>query len=70
MTQLGGGDEAVVVTIEDLLIAVSEAPLHTPRKHQMKRVTNLEGLADFLFRVGVLHLTGHHGKKLYCRTCY
>ncbi len=31
-------------------------------------VTDLECLADFLFRISVLHFPGHHGKELYNRT--
>jgi hypothetical protein len=58
VAQLGGGDEAVVVTVEDL----SNVSQRTCGSYL--ECTYLESLADLLFRVGVLHFSRHHGQKL------
>ena len=59
MAQFSSGDEAVVVTVENLF-----------RNKQLdidlreRSVSNLEGFSDLFLGVGVLHLAGHHGQEL------
>lgn len=62
VTQLGGRDEAVVVTVEDLR-RVSGGE----RKAGCKGAASsyLKGFPNLLLGVGVLHLAGHHGQELW-----
>lgn len=64
MTQLSRGDEAVVVAVEDLVLLLGASPIPVAVRESMGR-SNLEGLADFLLGVGVLHLPCHHGQELW-----
>lgn len=64
MTQLSRGDEAVVVAVEDLVILLGARPIPAVMVESMG-ISNLEGLADFLLGVGVLHLPCHHGQELW-----
>ena len=59
VTQLSGRDEAIVIAVENLERSVKKNPRNVARP-----LANLECLSDFLLRVGVLHLPGHHGQKL------
>lgn len=67
MTQLSRGDEAVVVAVEDLVLLLGACSVPVVVGEGMGR-SNLEGLADFLLRVGVLHLPCHHGQELWLGT--
>lgn len=64
MTQLSRGDESVVVAVEDLVILLGAGSIPAAVVKSMGR-SNLEGLADFLLGVGVLHLPCHHGQELW-----
>lgn len=69
VTQLSSRDEAIVVTVEDLDCLVSAWLLFFPLGYLVRIGVkpNLEGLADLLLRVGVLHLAGHHSQEFCSR---
>lgn len=57
MTEFRSGNEAVVITIEDL----------SGQRISPSNIVDqayLERLSDLLFRIGVLHLSCHHCEKL------
>ena len=61
MTELGGGDEAVVVTVENL----GWCQLFALKSSRCGPITPyLEGLPDLLLGISVLHFASHHGKEL------
>jgi hypothetical protein len=57
MTKLSSRDKAIVVTIENLF----QYPVSA--NSQETRKADLESLSDFLLRIGVFHLSCHHGKE-------
>ena len=59
MPKLSGGDEAIVVAVEDL-----ESTLGQQSRALMRSQAYLEGLANLLLRVRVLHFPGHHREEL------
>ena len=67
MAQLGGRDEAVVVTVEDLYLELEFWGHYRRNAVLFGGRANLESLADLLLGVGILHLAGHHGQELWCR---
>lgn len=65
MAKFGRGDEAVVVTVEDLRSKDNPLAWRSCLELRYTSVSHLESLADLLLRVSILHLAGHHGEELY-----
>lgn len=61
VSQLGRRDEAVVVTVEDLIQSVSI--FLTVSQCDVSGTSCLESFPNLLLGVGILHLSGHHGEE-------
>lgn len=58
MAKLGCGDEAVVIAVEDLVTHELDYSTH------LDLLAHLESFADLILRIGILHLSRHHGQEL------
>jgi hypothetical protein len=61
VAEFGCGDEAVVVAVKDLFVELV-LMVNLPKA---RAVSYLESFPNLLLRIRVLHLAGHHRKKLW-----